>query len=422
MATPPSALEDELKAALALTDSKESAAKMMGIICNEVLVDVEATKVKEQAITDLCELHIKHQDTAAISALLPQLRTFFATVPKAKTAKIVRTVIECLARIPGSTGVQVEVCKQQVEWAKTEKRTFLRQRIELRLATLYLETKDFKASLDLIGTLLSEVKKLDDKLLLVDIYLLESKVHHALRNPPRARASLTAARTAANAIYVPVQLQAEIDCQSGILHAEERDYKTAYSYFFESFEQYQSMSDVRAPRVLQYMLLSRVMQGHPEDVPAIISSKGGLKYTGPEVESMRAVAKAYKDRSLQEFQGVLDQYKGALVDDPIVHSHLSNLYDTLMEQNLVRLIEPFSRVEISHIASLIKLPLELMEAKLSQMILDKKIAGTLDQGSGCLEVFDAVPTDPVYPTALDTFDALNRVVDTLAVRSHKIAV
>lgn len=47
---------------------------------------------------------------------------------------------------------QVDVCKEQVEWAKVEKRAFLRQRIELRLASLYLETKDFQASLGLIGT------------------------------------------------------------------------------------------------------------------------------------------------------------------------------------------------------------------------------------------------------------------------------
>lgn len=53
--------------------------------------------------------------------------------------------------------LQLEVCKEQVEWAKTEKRTFLRQRIEARLANLYLGSKDFSAALALISRLLSEV-------------------------------------------------------------------------------------------------------------------------------------------------------------------------------------------------------------------------------------------------------------------------
>lgn len=53
--------------------------------------------------------------------------------------------------------LQLEVCKEQVQWAQSEKRTFLRQRIEIRLATLYLETKEYTSAISLIGKLLTEV-------------------------------------------------------------------------------------------------------------------------------------------------------------------------------------------------------------------------------------------------------------------------
>ena len=81
-------------------------------------------------------------------------------------------------------------------------------------------------------------------------------------------------------------------------------------------------------------------------MPAIISSKAGLKHTGRAVDAMRAVAAAYKARSLAAFQAALSAYEPELVADVVVHGHLDHLYGSLLEQNLARLVEPYSRVEV----------------------------------------------------------------------------
>jgi 26S proteasome regulatory subunit N6 len=374
-----------------------------------------------RAIEDAIRAMVEVGDAEGLRALLGRLRELFQGIPKAKTAKIVRNVIEGISKIPDSNDILMTVCREQAAWATAEKRTFLRQRIDIKLSSLYYSTKQYKPALDLLSALISEVKKLDDKVLLVEIHVLESKIHHALRNMPKARAALVSARTAANAVYVPPSLQADMDAQSGILHGEEKDFKTAYSYFYESFEQFNSLDDPRSILVLKYMLLSKIMAGDVMDVSSIISSKAGLKYAGSEVDALKAVAKAYQSRSLGDFQEVLGSYKDELQEDPVVHSHLKALYNALMEQNLIRIIEPYSRVDVAHVADAIKLPVADVESKLSQMILDRKFAGTLDHSKGgILEIYEEEAGDELYGNALGTVDNVSKVLDSLMARSLKI--
>lgn len=51
------------------------------------------------------------------------------------------------------------------------------------------------------------------------------------------------------------------------------------------------------------------MTSQPEDVNSIVSGKLALKYAGPDIEAMKAVAKAYSNRSLQEFEAAKSTYK-----------------------------------------------------------------------------------------------------------------
>lgn len=374
----------------------------------------DAARCKESAILSLAKLLVKEGRAGDVVTLSREVRPFYATIPKAKTAKIVRGLIDAVAKGDESAvEVQRELCLDTIKWCRESKRTFLRQRIEGRLASLYLASRQYSDSLEVVNTLLREVKRLDDKAHLLEIQLIESRIHHALRNIPKARAALTSARTTANAIYVPPALQAEIDMQAGIIAAEEKDYKTAYSYFYEGFEGFQNLSDNRAVTNLKYMLLCKIMAGRAEDVETIVSGQIALKYPGREVDAMKAVAKAHSERSLEAFEKTLSDFKEQLADDPIVHAHLDALYNTLKEQNLLRLIEPFSRVEIAHVAKLIRLKLHDVESKLSQMILDKKLNGILDQGEGCLVVFDDLPLSKTYQTSLDTLVNMGNVVDSL---------
>ena len=269
-------------------------------------------------------------------------------------------------------------------------------------------------ALKLINGLLRELKRLDDKLVLVEVQLLESRVYHSLGNQPKAKAALTSARTSAASVYTPPLLQAGLDMQSGMLHAEDQDFNTAYSYFIEALEGYHSQdSTTLAASTLQYMLLCKIMLNLPDDVNNLLTSKQAQKYSGKKFEAMKAVAKAHSDRSLEEYGQALSVYKYELASDTFIKNHLSNLYGKLLEANLTKVIEPFSRVEISHIAKLVGLDQNQIEKKLSQMILDKAIIGVLDQGAGCLIVYDEAERDKGYDAALETIEKLSNVVDVL---------
>lgn len=372
---------------------------------------------------ELGNILAQNKQTEELRNMIEQTRPFLVSLGKAKAAKLVRDLVDLCLKIDDQDGdIKVGLVKECIQWATEQNRTFLRQTLTARLVRLYNDLQRYTQALPLAADLIRELKKVDDKDVLVEVELEESKAYYNLSNIGRARASLTGARTTANAIYVNPRMQAALDLQSGILHAaDEKDFKTAFSYFYEAFEGYDSVDEkVSALTALKYMLLCKVMLDLPDEVNSLLSAKLALKYNGSDLDAMKAIAAAAQKRSLKDFQVAFGSFPQELQMDPVVRKHFHSLSERMLEKDLCRIIEPYSFVQIEHVAQQIGIDRSKVEKKLSQMILDQKLSGSLDQGEGMLIVFEIAVPDEAYQTALDTIHAMGEVVDALYSNASKI--
>ena len=87
--------------------AREQALRAVVFAGGENEADAETVKVKEAAVGMLADALTRQAKAQALAQLLQDLRAFFAVIPKAKTAKLVRTVIDQIAKVPDSTELQV---------------------------------------------------------------------------------------------------------------------------------------------------------------------------------------------------------------------------------------------------------------------------------------------------------------------------
>ena len=70
----------------------------------------------------------------------------------------------------------MELCEACIKWAQDENRVFLRQALQARLVAVYVDTQQYTAALAIAAPLLKELKKIDDKALLVEVIVCVLKI------------------------------------------------------------------------------------------------------------------------------------------------------------------------------------------------------------------------------------------------------
>lgn len=396
----------------------------------------EQLKALETAIFKSGQIYVKLNDAKGLIQLASDATPLYPHFAKTKAAKIIRVLIDQISRVQGQNPTEelVKLCLDTIKGAEEDKRSFLKSRIETRLASIYVDMARYEQALSLIQGLVKQMKQIDDKLLLVEIHLIETRTCFNCNNLPKAKAALTSAKTNANAIHCPPLQQAEIDLWSGIIALREKDPRTAYSYLFEAYEGFRSnkldtdeansshlsedYTEKRTLQALRCQLLCVIIEGKPAQARSIAQGKTCIKYQDDDsIVTILKIARAYEDRSLKKLEEILKLHP---VSDPIISHHLKDLYDSFLEKNLLKILEPFSKVELSHVAELIELDKRKTTIKLSQMILDGKLLGTVDEGRGNLILYPPTEHRETCKSILNTIRNASDCVDSLGVLVKKI--
>jgi 26S proteasome regulatory subunit N6 len=245
----------------------------------------------------------------------------------------------------------------------------------------------------------------------------------------KAKGSLILARGTAAGMFVPPDLQTRLDRMSGAILADDKDFTSAYSYFYEALETLAAMPAARDPTSsearqardsLCQMIACKMLAGSAKEIPQVLATKTAQRFIDETSTALVELAAAHADSDLARFAACasknLDRFAKS---GSVVSSGVARVHQELAERDVIAKLEPYSRIEISEVAALTGISQADILPRLTTMILDGKLAAVIDEETGTLVLESAGPTaaTPAQQTALRLVGHLGAVADALQEKS-----
>ncbi len=93
---------------------------------------------------------------------------------------------------------------------------------------------------------------------------------------------------------------------------------------------------------------------------------------------------------------VLTNKRELIQKNRIISAQIEYLYDQLLEKNIIKLVNPYYKVQVEYLTQKLQVEGSQVEKKICEMILDKKILGYLDQENGLLILLEEEKLNSIY--------------------------
>jgi len=384
-------------------------------LANISVNDSHADEISDQ-IKNFSLLIVNKATKETVDENLITLKNYLNLISKSRATKIVKEMVDTFDQSQIDVTIKLKICQNCIEYCANESRNFLRQSLEVKLIDLLYLSGEYSKATSLIHPLAHDLKKIENNEQLLRLRLTESKIYCSLANLQKSRTALTNARTLSNTIFISQILQADLDMQTGLLNAlEHKDYKTAHSYLSDSFEIYDIHGSLKAHRCLKHLVTFHIMKEKGANFAKVFNERLQMKYgsANNDFTALEEVSHAANKGSLGLFYAALQKYQKELVEDSSINTYLAILCDEITEKNIINIVKPYSKVQVTHIANKIGLPMPQVEHILSTMILDKQIQGVIDQKDGVLILKAEKKENETYSTSLELISEMQKLVDGL---------
>ncbi|KAG0273493.1 hypothetical protein BGZ95_010692 [Linnemannia exigua] len=277
----------------------------------------------------------------------------------------------------------------------------------LKLAKLWLDRKEFGRLSKILRQLHASCQAddgTDDQRKgthLLEIFALEIQMYTETKNGKKLKALYQQCLSVKSAIPHPRIMGVIREC-GGKMHMIEKEWDQAQTDFFESFRNYDEAGSFQRIQVLKYLVLANMLM--ESKINPFDSQETKPYKNDSQIVAMTNLVSAYQRRDIREFEKILRENRTTIMDDPFIRAYIDDVLKNIRTQVLIRLIKPYTRIEISFISRQLNIPAQDVEDLLVGLILDKKIAGHIDQVNQRLELQRQTTGDLRY-SAMDKWSA-----------------
>jgi len=235
---------------------------------------------------------------------------------------------------------------------------------------------------------------------LLEVYALEIQMYTAQKNNKKLKALYDQSLHIKSAIPHPLILGVIREC-GGKMHLREGEFEKAHTDFFEAFKNYDESGSPRRTTCLKYLVLANMLM--KSGINPFDSQEAKPYKNDVEIVAMTNLVTAYQNNDINEFEKILKVNRQTIMEDAFIREHIEDLLRNIRTQVLIKLIKPYTRIQIKFISGELNIEAQDVESLLVSCILDSTISGRIDQVSGVLELSSGSEGSARY-SALDKWN------------------